>query len=319
MILIEDFFNNKLPKILHNIDTQVAVFMGAGLSQPYGCSSWQNLGYSVIEACKENGMSYITAQTIFAQEQNFKTMLTIGKRFLYKHHNNDNIFLNCIKKSLNHKDNAGSATEWSPIKEGSTEGVYRHLKNIFSYFITTNADRHIDNFFKENIIYKNDFSTKLFEGNLAKDHLYKIHGCISDPESMVFTTDQYLKAYQVNNGSNATLGTFLGDVFRRYRVVFIGYGLSEFELLERLIHNEAHSNNKGHYIIRGYYKHQQEMIEAYDLYYEALGVEQVIYYLDEIGHKELSTQIQDYHNKKILDNNKPLESLRFIDDTMRTE
>lgn len=59
-----------------------------------------------------------------------------------------------------------------------------------------------------------------------------IHGIVDDIENSIFTTKDYLKTY-FNGGS--AVKDLLGQVFENYTVLFIGYGLSEFAILESII------------------------------------------------------------------------------------
>ncbi|MDD3266839.1 MAG: SIR2 family protein [Burkholderiales bacterium] len=306
-IYIEEFFKTTLPTLQNNPNgDKTVVFIGAGLSRNYGCSGWSELAQEAIKECYKipNGINYLTYQDLISTINNPKTMLTIGKRYLYKK-KKKNIFKKCLNKSLNNYS--------SQIKK-STNGIYRHLTGIFKYFITTNADKHINNFFDyNNIHYKN-----MHSGPIKKDTLYKIHGCISDINSMVFTTDEYLRQYMIetNNTSAFKLGNFLQSVFMNYDVVFIGYGLAEFELLERMI---GISSDRKHYIINGYYEHQIELIKVNALYFHSFNVQQVVYKLNNNGHAELTKYIEQYYNEKSIEINNPLSLSDEMDEALGAE
>jgi len=297
---INNFFENILPKLQKNpLDDKTLVFIGAGLSRKYGCSSWADLAKNVINICHKNGMNYITSEELLATENSYKTMLTIGKKFL-ENRQKSNTFVECLKESLNDDDDKVNQ---------SHQGVYQHLKSIFRYFITTNADRHIDNFFDKEKVHFNYMPKDFLEENT----LYKIHGSIVDYDSMVLTVSEYLSKYRISlNGEEYSLGDFLQLVFSSYNVIFIGYGLSEFELLNNLIARSG----KDHYIVKGYFSHQKDLIEAYDPYFNLFNVQQVVYYLDEKGHGTLIEEIEKYYNTKQSENNKPLEKFAKIDEAL---
>lgn len=308
-IPIEEFFDKTLPKLQKNQygEDKTIVFIGAGLSRNYGCSGWDDLAKDIINECyrlpDNERIDFLTYQDIIANVRNPKTMLTIGKRYL-DNKKKLSVFKKCLNKSLNNNI--------SKVKK-SNSGVYSYLKDIFNYFITTNADRHINNFFdKEKIFYKS-----MPSGELHKDSLYKIHGCISDIKSMVFTTDEYLKQYlvEVHNANEYRLGNFLQSIFQRYNVIFIGYGLAEFELLERMI-GTSQTEGVRHYIINGYYEHQTELINVHDLYFKAFNVKQVVYFLNKNGHATLTQEIEQYYNKKFGEINKPLAFSNELDEAL---
>lgn len=306
MIALEEFLDDELPKLIRadSIDSIEAVaFIGAGISQNYGCKSWGQLANDLLQECmalKITGMNYLTVRSLQTREINNKLLITIAKDLLDKV--DETAFINCVKKSLNHKDCADNEKIWLPIDSKKNSEVYKHIKECFSYFITTNADMHIDQLHTnigENIREK-DFN----EQNLKRNTLYKIHGCISNPSSMIFTSEQYIRNY----GINGKVGKFLHSVFNKYSAVFIGYGLAEFEVLERLLE----SNNNTHFIILGYFRHEENLINSYDSYFKALNVKQVVFYMDDLGYQELNDKLEKFY-KKLQNRNKPLEKYLVID------
>ena len=314
---IEEFFTEVLPKMVSSQATfndysqkiarpdKVAIFIGAGLSTNYGCSSWHNLAHKLLDECRNHGGDYLTVESLKKSSNDYKILITIAKSILP-----NDAFISCVKKSLNLKDNPDGSKKLIPIEPKGCN-MYKHLYELFSYFITTNADTHIDDAFTKVVI--EDFDN-YDPSNLNQKVLYKIHGCITKPESMIFTSDKYIREY----GQEGTIGKFLKSVFATHKVVFIGYGLSEFEVLERLLESQSdqqQNEEKKHYIILGYYKHEDKLREAYNLYFRQLGVEQVYFYKDTNGYDELKNKLNEYYlqveNKK-----KPLELFKLIDDAL---
>lgn len=322
MIELKDFLNNELTKFYSNSSDKkmnnngrkdIVAFIGAGISGNYGCSSWHKLACDLIDECKNYEMDFLTAE-LLKKEQQDKILITIAHNYLnrkqVKH-----IFIDKIKKALNYKEDSNAQGGWSPIDIKKTSEIYNHIKFIFNSYITTNADRHID-ILGSHINFE-DFNkiASQKDGELSWKSLYKIHGCISKPDSMIFTSDSYIKAYS----GDGKLGSFLTTVFERNITVFIGYGLAEFEILERMLtSHKAHSSFSvfNHFIIRGYYRHEKYLIDAYDLYFHSLGVEQVVFFKDQNGYDELNTQIkQCYDRLKAMD--KPLQKYSEIDSIMK--
>jgi len=74
---------------------------------------------------------------------------------------------------------------------------------------------------------KERFCAKLLDEPGTVIHL---HGCISNPKTMVFTTEKYLEHY-----NHSKVQRLLGNLFKRKTVVFLGYGLEESEILEHIL------------------------------------------------------------------------------------
>lgn len=322
MIELKDFLNNELTKFYSNASDRkisndgkkdIVAFIGAGVSSNYGCSSWHKLACDLIDECKKYGMDFLTAE-LLKKEQQDKILITIAHNYLNLRQVKY-VFIDKMKRSLNYKDDSSVKSGWLPVDVNKTSEIYNHIKSIFNSYITTNADRHID-VLSNDIFYDkfNEISIRT-NGNLNKKSLYKIHGCISKPESMVFTSDSYIKAY----GAGGKLNDFLSKVFEENIAVFLGYGLAEFEILERILASnktDISSAVFNHFIIRGYYKHEKYLIDAYDLYFHSLGVEQVVFFKDKNGYDELNAQIKECYDKlKAMD--KPLEKYAEIDSIMK--
>ena len=74
----------------------------------------------------------------------------------------------------------------------------------------------------------NDFSALLIKQAFPD---YKEHNIDINNNNLVFTASQYVKRY--NNGDFLK---FLRDIFRKDNIIiFVGYGLNEFELIDYII------------------------------------------------------------------------------------
>ena len=81
------------------------------------------------------------------------------------------------------------------------------------------------------------------------------------------------------------LRDFLGKVFQKYHVVFIGYRLEEFELLERILHGSK--NNLKRYVLLHTYLNELNFFRIQQKYFKKLGIEPIRYYLDFDGYDRL--------------------------------
>jgi hypothetical protein len=88
--------------------------------------------------------------------------------------------------------------------------------------ITTNWDTFLEQLFPDYKIYVGQ-NQLLFSNPQEIGEIYKIHGCSSDPSSLVLTDDDYNKFHE----KNAYLAAKLITIFIEHPVVFIGYSISD--------------------------------------------------------------------------------------------
>ena len=109
------------------------------------------------------------------------------------------------------------------INDVTLENEIRLLKKInIDGIITTNWDNLIENFFPDFKKYIGQ-EELIFSDLYTIGEIYKIHGCISCPNSLVLTTDDY-ENYQ---SRNSYLAAKLLTIFMENPVIFIGYSLDD--------------------------------------------------------------------------------------------
>ena len=93
---------------------------------------------------------------------------------------------------------------------------------VIDGIITTNWDNFLDDNFNEFNIYIGQ-QELLFSEAISIGEIYKIHGCISRPETLILTDEDYLDF----NSKNAYLAAKLLTIFVEHPIIFIGYSLSD--------------------------------------------------------------------------------------------
>lgn len=88
--------------------------------------------------------------------------------------------------------------------------------------ITTNWDTFLEQLFPDYRVYIGQ-NELLFANPQEIGEIYKVHGCITKPESLILTSDDYVKF----NERNPYLAAKLIAVFVEHPVVFIGYSASD--------------------------------------------------------------------------------------------
>lgn len=102
---------------------------------------------------------------------------------------------------------------------------------VIDGIITTNWDSLIEDIFiKENMVTFIGQKKLLFSNPMEVSEIYKIHGCSSEPDSLVLTEDDYKEF----NKRNAYLAAKLLTIFIEHPVVFIGYSLGDTNIIRIL-------------------------------------------------------------------------------------
>ena len=132
-----------------------------------------------------------------------------------------------------------------------------------------------------------------FTKELDRNKLYHIHGKLSDPASMVLTIPQYLTRYNTQEFKN-----FLTSIFAKYTVLFIGYGLEEFELLDFIV-GKYRSGDKlelKHYILKSFKPGEGRTLKFEEHYYNSMGIN-VIPYAENTTYGRLHGVIQAWNRE----------------------
>lgn len=253
------------PRIIKAIDdNKFAIFIGAGISRLADCISWRTLAENYIALCLEHKLiNYKEKETLEAYQDNRKIITIVYEKLRIKF---EKEFYNLMRDAL--KGN------------NSKKEIFSDIRKLRSLIVTTNADKLLDGYFvPERIIY-NSFGNEL---SLDKNKLYKIHGTIDEKESLIFTLPQYFRTYQDPN-----FNKFLYELFNGYNILFIGYGLAEFELLEFLFSKGTNDAKKEmrHFILLDFFDGEEAKLELERLYYNHLGIEIIPYSKNINGYKE---------------------------------
>jgi hypothetical protein len=286
-----------VPKqILEAVNTKtLAVFIGAGVSRVMGCMGWNDLAKSLVERCAFT-LSF-REKEILARYNDHKKTITICHDILADNGCED-IFYEELEKSFE-LDEAHS-----PYRD-----IYKQLYGLRGLFITTNADEHFDSYFnKERIVYNN-----FRPDDIDPTKLYHIHGSISERKSLIFTVSDYIDRYR-----EPDFNRFLEYVFGGYTVLFIGYGMSEFELLDYIITRSDSGGTRElkHFILLPFYTGEEAGLNFEMYYHGKMGVSVVPYQKDVNGYNQLYEVIKDWNSKINQTSRYLYDSFKEIEETI---
>ena len=258
-------------------------FIGAGVSQLGGSPGWEEFANLALKFFVTHGkLSHAALDQIMGLASRVKLSVALD---LQSRHNLPIDFSSILKP----------ATE-----EGKKrcERVYKDLSQLADTFVTTNYDDWLDQarvpFYKYE-----DLSMRNFG---ASNSVFHIHGSVLESSSMVRTTDEYLVRYASHKiakgpaGENAFL-TFLEKLFELKTILFIGYSLSELEVLEYVLQKKGEGVNKEgieqkHFILQGFFTHEIELAKSLKEYFAKFGVELIPFSRDENNWDQLANVIE---------------------------
>ena len=214
---------------LSKITTAPYLFIGAGLSRRYlGIESWEDL---LKKYASETGHEYnyyrATAASNFpaigsAIAEAFHEVWWSGKKYKTSREGASNLIdkSSAIKFEISKylrgaSDNVTTGQplidEISLLQAATIDGI-----------ITTNWDLHLEKLFPsfKPFIGQDEL---LFQNPAGIGEIYKIHGCCSQPNSLILTKEDYERY----NAKNPYLVAKLLSVFIEHPVIFLGYSLQD--------------------------------------------------------------------------------------------
>jgi len=176
------------------------------------------------------------------------------------------------------------------------------LRGLRGLFITTNIDEHFDKKFHSSriITHKDGFDPS----DIVDSKLYHIHGSIADWSTVIITVKDYFERY-----NDDRFKFFLQKIFEEKTVLFVGYGMNEFEVLDFLITKSVKSlsTSPKHFILLPYYRGEDNILEFEEHYFLQMGISVIPYMKDEKGYGQLFDVIKNWNREIILQSD-------FLDD-----
>lgn len=219
------------------------LFIGSGISQRYmGTEDWEGLLKWVCTSVgKPMQPFYVYRQRAFANSDEKNTgyplmatlmekdflSATTEKRFsewVKQHETQFEAGTHPMKVYL-----ADHLAHAKPNKLNSELDLLRHAVRHVSGVVTTNYDKLMESVFPNYDVYYNE-EKLLFSPLSSMGEIYKIHGSIDDPDSMVLNEQDYKKFEERRNYLMAKIFTVFGE----YPIIFLGYSLGDQDIRELL-------------------------------------------------------------------------------------
>lgn len=261
------------------------IFIGAGVSALYGYPTWDGLAKKLLDQCEsENKITKSQKAVLLSDSFDPMKRVTIACDKLGDNSNGLKHVRDILGKEVEGEDKINKLNE-----------ISRYLAAYNCPIITTNADLSLDNTdaFKNRLILHSFIDWNENYDDLSLIHL---HGSIKEPENMIFTSQEYAKAYRANDDLQ-----FGGKLFRLLKedrtILFIGYGLEEFMLIQYFI-SDTSRIIPNRFLLKGYLE-KDKLAEEFDReYYKSLGIELISFSREKKGYDALISVLKKW-NKTI--------------------
>jgi hypothetical protein len=295
----------QIPEALREAAARTALvpFVGAGASKLAGCPSWSEFADDVLQCLvDEKCLSYSQIEQI--RHLSPRTKLSIA-RMIERQTKSEIDF-----RALLHK------TELDRNPDGTR--LYDAVLKLGNVIVTTNYDCWLDQGARPSDAHETpssaagpievrrtvvskpeEFLPSLLRGN-AVIHL---HGSVDHPRNMILTTRDYMSHYRndrrFNNAQENDVLTFLQQLFQHKTVLFIGYGLEELEVLEYVLLKArpgevVTTSAPKHFLLEGFFSHQDELVERLSGYYRESGIQLIPFLRDDMNWRQLIEVIENF-------------------------
>lgn len=255
----------------------IAFFVGAGVSKILGIPLWNELANQAIEYL--HNKSIITFdeaekinRTIPSPKQRlsiFRNMLGIKKEKLF--------YNTCLRKP-----------EFPDVLN-----PYDLLVKVGFPVFSSNLDNELFYAFTKKLGLEGKVAKRIDMGfykemKIENDAIYQIHGSLENMDKYsIITMSDYIKYYY--NDPSGNLQNFLNRIFNEYSVIFLGYGMEEFEILQNII-----KSGKKHHVVIETYLNDTSLLRIKKKYFENIEVKAHGYYLDFEGYRRLYKIIESW-------------------------
>ena len=267
-------------------------FVGAGASRIAGCPNWSEFADGALRFFVEQG-KFSHGQLAQISHLNPRVKLSIARGLQTEH--KIPIDFGKVLYPTGRKDNPKGRR------------LYENLSKLGKTFVTTNYDEWLDttigapapsvhaksNPAESPIVERPKIvceAKELSPDSLKPNTVIHLHGSVLKPDSMILTTQDYVRHYandRFPRGARTenNVLTFLEFLFTERNVLFVGYGLEELEILEYVITKSRLTGEPGHreirhFLLQGFFSHEHEVARSLVPYYRGCGIELIPFLRD---------------------------------------
>jgi hypothetical protein len=131
---------------------------------------------------------------------------------------------------------------------------------------------------------------------------------------MIITTGDYLTHYD-----DKFVKDFLTNLFNKYTVVFLGYGLEEIDILEYILKKGQTSDetNRKRFYLEGFFGYQEELCKnLMDYYKNYFGVHLLGFKRDKNDFNQLTEILRKWSSELKVSSPALVDDLSFIDEVL---
>lgn len=302
---------------------RLVVFIGAGVSRIIGCPSWKEFALLQLrDLYEQRAINFYEFKKLELESLDARKLLSICRNI----YEEKKILPQSLKSLLAGKDEM--------VKQLN---IYDDLYSFNAVYVTTNYEDYLDKAAQKPVVKMTSLAhatterdsmekesskckiinskEQLLISNLSNGNIMHLHGSIHDEGNTVVTIVDYMKHYQHDSKPAA----LLEEIFNAYTVLFVGYGLEEYEILEFMI-SKSHTS-KGevkHFMLYPVFSGEMNLLDFHEKYYKGLGIQLIAYPIDENGYEQLATIVNKWA-KQIGPVSQPqgfLERVKLIDEVI---
>lgn len=241
---------NKILKLLNSAESLPYLFVGSGFSKRYyNTPTWEELLKYLASLVNEDEFYYAkivdTVSRRFNKNKEYNSFMTAicdelevelsniwftDDRFAENRQKYKNAILekNCSPLKIEIAEYLSNLTIISKEMQEELDILTQTSNRSIAGVITTNYDKLLENIFEFEVYRSQD--ELLFNTNYNINELYKIHGCVTMPESILINSKDYDSIKEKHKYLTAKLLT----IFLEHPIIFIGYSIGDEDILNIL-------------------------------------------------------------------------------------